>query len=321
MKRDEMLGYLAESTDRYPIWVISYNRAGEAPTLEKMKSWGDTDGIYVLVRESQRATYEAAYPTLTIVTAPDEEISNCGSARWAAAEIAYGVYEQDRVIMMDDDVLAIRAMYAGTFIRGKNIGKPCTRHSNVPDLAELPDLEERVLSGITDVAGQVFEKHPKALLGGVIKQHMSFDERNHQTAYILNGGVTPRQITIWALDRMMERGVKLDTDLFGVHGEDLGLVAEVLQRGGDCFALTSFAYEHWPESINIHKSMIRNAENAPALHAQEFEALQHYPIKDYLRVKTSIIDGSYEWGDVSWSKLRKLRPGHEYLKRVLWTDL
>lgn len=306
MRREEMREWLLDLDLKhtFPIWVISYNRAGEAPLLNKVRKWSTP--VNVFVRESQAAAYRDAYPTMTVYAASDETIDNCGKARWVASELAYAL-GHDIVIMMDDDVLDLRFLFQREFMRGKNVGKECSGHSTLDDWEFISDLEERVLAGIASVARDVFSEHPNAMLGGPIKQHMSFSHRNHRTKYVLNGGVTPRQCTVWHLDRMFDAGVVLDTDRFGVHGEDLGLVDQVLRNDGDCWAMPSFAYEHWPESINITKSTIRHEGNARSLHEYEYEMLMQCPIKDYLRIKRSVIDGSYEWGDVNWPKLHKIR--------------
>jgi len=292
--------------DRYPIWVISYQRAGTAPLLNMATKWGRQHDINIVVRESQREAYEAAYPRMNVHALPDDSIDCVGKARWAAASLAYALGEE-AILMMDDDVLSLRFLFQREFFRGKNVGKECSGHSTLDDLEVLPDLAERVLLGMSAVARDVFAEHPKAMLGGAIKQHMSFDYRNHRTKYVLNGGVTPRQVMVWHVDRMFENGVALNLERFGLHGDDIGIVAEILKAGGDCFAMPSFGYVHWPEAINIKTSVVRNADNAKALHEFEWEALQMYPIRDYLRVKRSIVDGSFEWADVNWNRLGRLR--------------
>lgn len=319
MKRDEMIEYLAglDKAERFPIWVISYNRAGTAPLLEKAKSWERQHDINIVVRDSQRKAYQEAYPAMTVYGVEDDKIDCVGKARWMAAELAQG-FGDDEILMFDDDVLSLRFLFERAFMRGPNKGKPCSGHSTLDDLEYLRDLEERVLSGMTDVARRVFAAHPKALIGGNIKQHMSFDVRNQETMYILNGGVTPRQAMVWNVGRMHDMGVSLNTERFGIHGDDIGIVAEVLAAGGDCFAMPSFAYEHWPESINIRTSVVRNADTKKALHEFEWESLQQYPIRDYLRTKRSIIDGSFEWADVNWVRLAKLR--NEPTLRVGWVS-
>lgn len=308
MYREEMQQWLAglDVTERFPIWVISYNRAGEAPTLDKLDAWQHTDDVNVVVRASQQLDYQVAYPNLTIHGLPDEDISNVGSARWGAAMLAYSLGHQV-ITMMDDDIVKFDFLFQRAFFKGKNAGVECSGASSAEDRQAVPDLEERIVTGLSEVSQRVYQAHPGAVMGGLIKRHMSFDYKNHRTQYILNGGVTPRQVMTWHLERFREHGVELDLDHFGPHGDDIGLVATVLQLGLDCFAVPSLAYDHWPEAINIARSVIRDASTAQALHEHEWDALQQYPIRDYLRAKRSVVDGSYEWGDVNWLKLGKLR--------------
>jgi hypothetical protein len=320
MQRDEMLEYLSsfDTANRLPMYVISYNRAGSAPLLEKAKTWQHQDLVNVVVRKSQRDAYRRAYPKMYVFGLPDEQIPDCGSARWGAAELAHGLGD-DEILMFDDDVLALRFLFERTFTKGANVGKVCSGHSTNKDIAEMPDLDERILTGMSMVARDVFDERPRAVIGGAIKQHMSFSPSNNETKYILNGGITPRQAMVWNLKRINEFGISVDLDDFGVTGEDLGAIDAVITAGGDAFAMPSFAYEHWPESVNLHRSMIRNPANAAQLHADEWDVLQRYPIKDYLRTKRSLIDGSYEWGDVNWKALAKRRPDHPTV-RVTWAE-
>lgn len=313
-----MLEFLTglDKNERLPIWVISHQRAGSAPTLERMKTWERQDDINVLVRESQRDLYRKHYPMMRIKTAPDSIIGDCGSARQMAVRLAEFIHGGS-VFMADDDVLRMQFLYEGQVASGANAGAPCSRRSGQAEMDEVPDLEERVVTGACVVALDAFRADDKAVIGGLIKQHMSFGAQLHETKYLINQGVTPRQAMIWNVERMEEMGIALDLEKFGVHGEDLGWMDATLAAGGDCFSLPSFTYDHWPEAVNIEKSMIRNAKNAARLHAEEWAALQTCPIKDYLRVKLDII-GNYEWGDVNWQKLNKIR-GTKPI-RIKWTD-
>lgn len=308
MNRDDMTRYLVslDRDERYPVWIISYNRAGSAPTLDNISAtWERTDDVNVVVRSSQAAAYRQAYPRLTVHGLPDEQISNVGRTRWGAAELARALGE-DVIVMMDDDVLKLDFLFESAHRTGKNAGAECSGASSKADRAGAPNLDELVVMAFGDTARQLFAEEPLAVLGGMNKRHMSFSPKNHRTRYIVNGGATPRQVYVWHLERMEEHGVALNTELFGRHGDDIGLTAQVLAAGLDCFNTPSFVFDHWPEEINIKLSTLRNAENAAGLHAAEWDALQQYPIKDYLRVKRDLI-GNYQWGDVDWVKLAKHR--------------
>lgn len=308
MNHESMIEHLAglDLQARYPVWIISHQRAGSAPTLDGISaSWVRTDDVHVLVRQSQLADYKAAYPRLQLHAYPDENIPNVGTTRWAAADLAYALGD-DVIVMMDDDVLKLDFLYQGAHKSGVNAGAECSSASGKADRAQLPNLDELVVTAFASTAREVFAAEPGAVLGGMNKRHMSFSPKNHRTHYTVNGGATARQVYAWHLARMDQAGVALNTQLFGRHGDDIGLTAEVLAAGLDCFTTPSFVFDHWPEEININRSTLRNAANAAGLHAAEYKALMQYPIRDYLRVKRDIV-GNYQWGDVDWQRLAKLR--------------
>lgn len=297
-----------DKNDRVPMYVISYNRL-DAPTLLKMQHYERTDDIYVVVRESQADAYAQRFPMFQVVPKPDDEINSCGAARWGAYDIAR-FYGHDEAIMLDDDVLQFRFMYQRAKVQGKNIGELCSGVASATDAEEyfgnLIAMEEASITAFGHLGRQVFAEQPEAVVGGMIKRHMSFALENHRTRYILNGGATPRQAMIWNTARMEQHGIQLNLDHFGVTGEDIGLMATVLQNGLDVFCTPSFAFDHWPEDVNLEKSVIRDASTLSLFMEYEYEILQQYEIKDYLKEK-AIPGSAHGWKDVSWQKLAKLR--------------
>ena len=319
MLRDEMFHrlYQAGEEDRLPMWVISYNRY-DAPTLTRMAEWNRLDDVHVVVRESQAGEYRKAFPTLRFEPLPDDQINSCGAARWGAYDLARE-YGHDRAIMLDDDLLQFRPLYQHHFVRGPNAGMPCSRVFDRDDIAEfggLAALEEAAVTLMGQVASATFDEEPKAVIGTAIKRLRSFDNRNHQTRYFLNGGSTPRQWTVWDLKRLEDNGIRLNLDQFGIVGEDVGFLATLFQAGMDAFTMPSFAFEHWVESVNETKSLIRTTDNRAILSEHEYRCLREYEMGDnYLRVCPKGGD-EYEWGEVDWRALKKYR-GSE-MKRVLW---
>ncbi len=320
MLLEEMVGYVKQFDKgaRVPMWVISYNRI-DAPTLQKMRNFERTDDIHVLVRDSQVAQYREEYPEFTVVSLPDDRINSCGAARWGAYDLAREM-GHDEVIMLDDDVLQFRFMYQRAKVQGKNVGELCSGVASVLDAEKyfrtLALMEEAALTAFGYLGRSVFDENENAVVGGMIKRHMSFEIRNHQTKYILNGGATPRQVMIWNTSRMEEHGIRLNLEQFGVTGEDIGLMATVLGAGLDVFSSPSFAFDHWPEDINLEKSTIRDGDTLPLFMEYEYEVLQNYDLgKHYLKEK-KIPGSEHGWKDVSWKKLEKFRgvPG----KRELW---
>ena len=319
MLRDEMFHYLyrAEPEDRLPVWVISYNRF-DAPTLTRMAEWERLDDVHVVVRISQLPEYKRAFPYLWLEGLPDEQINSCGAARWGAYDLAREL-GHDRAVMLDDDLLQFRPLYQHHFVRGPNAGMPCSRVFDKEDIAEfggVARLEEATVTMMGKIADNVFDEEPKAVIGTAIKRLRSFDNRNHQTRYYLNGGSTPRQWTAWDLKRLEENNIRLNLEQFGVVGEDVGFLATLFQAGMDAFSMPSFAFEHWVEAVNETKSQIRNADNRAILSEHEYAMLRQYEMgNNYLRVCPKGGD-EYEWGEVDWRAMTKYR-GSE-MKRVLW---
>lgn len=320
MLLEEMVGYVqsVSKNDRVPMWVISYDRL-DAPTLLKMQHYERTDDINVLVRKSQGPAYAKAFPMLNIVTLPDDRIDSCGAARWGAFDLAR-VLDQDEVIMLDDDVLQFRFMYQREKVQGANVGELCSGVASAGIAEEyfgsIPLMEEAALTAFGQLGRTVFNEQPGTVVGGMIKRHMSFSIENHRTRYILNGGATPRQAMIWNTARMEQHGIRLNLDHFGVTGEDIGLMATVLEAGFDVFCSPSFAFDHWPENINLEKSVIRDESTLPLFMDYEYEVLQNYQIgPNYLKEK-AIPGSEHGWKDVSWQKLAKFRG--EPSQRFYW---
>lgn len=296
---NEMLTWLDNQPPRLPVWTFSYNRAGTAPFLESMRDWASRDDIHIVVRGSQVREYREAYPWATLHEV-DDAVDCVGYSRQAALD--YAVLEgHELIILVDDDLTNTGWLFQGHIKSGKNAGQPCSSRTR-----KAGNVAEQVLTGISEVSRQVVADNPEAVLGGGVKQHGAFGDHLHRTMYRINGGVTPKQLMVAAPLRLAKAGVRLNIDLFGRHGDDIGLIAEILQSGLSCWAMPSFVYDVWSENQNILKSVVRNPDTAPALHAEEWEALQQYPIKDYLRIKRSIVDGSFEWADVDWRKYAKI---------------
>jgi hypothetical protein len=311
MLLEEMVGWVQSrnKNDRVPMYVISYNRL-DAPTLLKMQHYERTDDITVVVREEQAVAYRKAFPMLDVVGLPADRIGSCGAARWGAFDVARA-RGQDEVIMLDDDVLQFRFMYQRAKVQGQNVGELCSGVASTADaenyFGSVPLMEEAALTAFGHLGIQVFDEQSYAVVGGMIKRHMSFAIENHRTRYILNGGATPRQAMIWDIARMERYGIRLNLDHFGVTGEDIGLMATVLQKDLDVFCTPSFAFDHWPEEVNLERSLIRDANTLPLYMDYEYEVLQNYQIgPNYLKEKR--IPGSeHGWKDVSWQKLAKFR--------------
>ncbi len=303
--------------ERLPVWVISYNRF-DSPTLTRIGGWRYVDNVHVVVRESQVAKYREVHPRLNFHPLPDDRINSCGAARWGAYDLAREMGHK-RAVMLDDDLLQFRYLYESAFVRGPNAGSPCSRVADSADIDRwggVSYLEEATVAYMGATASAVFDEQPNAVIGTAIKRLRSFDNRNHQTMYYLNGGSTPRQWTVWELERLEEHGIRLNLEHFGVVGEDVGFLATLFQAGLDAFTMPSFAYEHWVEAVNEKKSLIRSADTTALLSEYEFMCLQKYDMgPHYLRSCPSRGD-EYEWGEVDWRRLAKFRGSR--MERFLW---
>jgi len=318
MRRLEMLEYLQQDAPRLPVWVISYNRFADpvSPTLERMRKWADLSDVFVIVRETQVLEYELAFPELNFVALPPERINSCGAARWGAFDMAREM-GHTRVVMLDDDLLQFRFLYEYHVQSGPNEGNPCSRVAVREDLEELGGIElaeELTVAAMGRTANWAFEQYPQAVIATAIKRLRAFDVRNHSTMYIYNDGVTPRQWTVWDIERMEEHGVRLDLKHFGIVGEDVGLMATLLEKDLDAITLPSFAYSYWDQYEGPNrkqeendKTTIRTPGIAGLLSEYEHLCLQEYDMgKHYLKVCPSGGD-EYEWGEVDWRRMRAFR--------------
>lgn len=326
MLRDELFNKIEniDKNDRVPVWVISYNRF-DAPTLVRMKDWERLDDVHVVVRETQVDKYRKSFPYLQFEAMPDERINSCGAARWGAYDRAREL-GHEHAIMLDDDLLQFRILYQHHFVKGPNAGLPCSRVLDKEDIAELGGVavaEEAAVTLMGQTARGVFADEPEAVLGTAIKRLRSFDNRNHQTRYLLNGGATPRQWTAWHLTRLEEHGIRLNLEHFGVVGEDLGFLATLFEADLDAFSMPSFAYDYWNQNEGQGRdpegddqSLIRTRGLAPLLSEHEYNCLQLYEMgPNYLRSCPKGGD-EYEWGEVDWRGLHRFRGTQ--MKRVLW---
>lgn len=299
-----------------PVFVISHDRVGSAVLLNRANDtpWPRPDLINVVVHERFEADYRMRYPRLTIHT--HREPDGCGRARWAAARIAYGL-GHERVAMLDDDVVCVEFKYRSQIQSGPNAGKESSYTSGAKETGAVRGFEQHVLAGAGAIAHEAFDDNPNAMIGGMIKKHMSFRAANHREKYVINSRVTPRQVMFWDLGRIFAAGLSLDQERFGWTGEDIGNVDLVLSSGHDCFALPSYVHDHWSEAINVDRSLVRNRETKREILDLDLENFRTLPIFKHLRLKYDLI-GNYEWADVNWQSLGKERGVKP--KVVLWDE-
>jgi hypothetical protein len=304
MNKDDIdtLLLASDPDEMYHVYIISYNRMDGWPTYKSLAYMDPIirrRKVHLVVEEDQRHAYEARYLDVNIIGIPPNHRDaprSSGRARQAAMDFALAAGHY-RIIMLDDDLLHMRYLYAAS----QRNGTPKSGYCLAPDYQRDPLLVQHLLTLFSRTANDVFDKHPEVLLGSGRKQQMSQNVFNHQTKYAINRGMTPRQFMAHNVAGLAEANISLDLPWFGPHGEDIGLVAQVLDAGYSVFHAPTFVYDVWAEDVNIRRSVIRNIDTAPALHQLEWGGLHRYDIGyHYLKSTTSILDGSYEWGEVDW---------------------
>lgn len=315
---DTLTSLLDSGYECVPIWLCSFERADEALTLERLnrtQPWF-ANRVHVLVLEEDQAAYKANYPKVNIHPVHRSQLSPVGRAKQLVLDTAYHVFNHDRIIMMDDDLNEFNILTQSFTGWGKNVGAESSRGFTRQEREDFPLFYEGLFTLFSKVGEDACAHDPAVVQGSAIKRHMSFDYKNHRTKFTISGGVSPRQLIFFDLARLNKIGAEVDQRYFQRHGDDIGLVAAILQNGGKCFAAPSFIYDTYSEDVNIYKSKIRSAATKSELHAEERAGLECYDIRYYLREKMSIIDGTYEWGDVNWQKYAK-HTGNKPVK-VYW---
>lgn len=312
MKKRHMLSLLSsmrESETLPPIFIPSYNRP-EFVSANLLRNLPDElkSNVHIVCRWEQRKSYANHNPDFTILPIPkDYPINGLASTRQFIFEYARD-HRMPLIIDMDDDIRHIHYMYDG--VSGK--GDPCSKHSLVGDHDKDPDLVFKVLLLASCISREVFRDNPDVMLGNIRRQRMSQHIDNSQLKYIVNSGPTPRQITFVNVRGLARLGINRDM-MFDRHGDDIGFCAVILANGGSLFNIPCLAYDYVSEKCD---SVIRTPETEKMLHKLEYDALQKWPIKDYLKTTFRDSDGDYMWGDIDWRSYHKEMQTQP--KKVFW---
>lgn len=274
-----------------PLLIPSYNRPNAPlPALAK-RVMGDYPW-WVFVRKSQARDYTQFVPRGNLVIMPDAKVPDLGSTRnwmmrWATRE------GFDQVFDWDDDV----------FRFGRKLPDG-TRHEsykargNHDPWFDGPGYWEEA----SHLARQVFELYPNAVVGSIQNQRWA-----SAATLQVQCGKTPRRTKILNVARMVEAELWCPRE-FRFHGEDIGNLAMYLEYGWQVFTICNLVYDFTPETdVNLPSTLrSRDEEKNRAIHAEEYEHLQQWGIRDYLRINKAYEDGSYMYGDVDWRKFRKV---------------
>lgn len=277
----------------YPLLVPSYNRPG-APLIKLASRVLKNDypgWWWVFVRRSQARDYmDAGLERRHLVIIPDSDVADLGSTRnwmlrWAHREGFRYAFD------WDDDV----------FTYGIKLAEGHKKNSSRSTGNIHPWLDTwDYWTQASRLSTELFKAHPGLVLGSIQNQRWckSF------TATV-QGGKTPRRTKILNVERLVENDLWCPRE-FRVHGEDIGNTAMILQYGWEIFTIGALTYDFIPEtSVNLPSTLrSRDEERNRAIHQAEFNSLQRYDIKHYLRINKAYDDGSYMYGDVDWRKFR-----------------
>lgn len=290
IEKQDTLRLLGRRWKPLPVCIPSYNRwdRKENKTITGVIEKCDTDiqrNAYVFVRKEQEAAYRASFPTINIVTLP--EVNGLAGTRQYIQDYAIGTLNSPYFIDMDDDITSLKFVWHDA--AGDHLSK-----------TEETD-PSRILRLASVIAIMAFEKH-RCVLGNLHRVRFASNYPASQTAYVVNKGSTPRQVTFVNARELALRGIRRNLE-FDETGDDVGFVAEICKTGGDLFQIPCLAYSFVDDAVN---STIRNDGNRRRLAAQEYSLLKKYPMRDYLRITQTFEDGSYRFSDIDYGKYRAI---------------
>lgn len=283
-----------------PVYIPSYNRP-EFVSAKILNTFSEEarDKTYIVVRPEQYKAYRRANPRLNVLPiSKGYEVNGLASTRQFIFEHARS-QGYPRIIDMDDDIKYLTYLWN---TKSKN-GNPTSRHSIVADTERDSTLNQRILALAGVIAKDVFKQYPTTMLGNIRRQRMSQNPSNAATRYQINKGPTPRQVTFLNVRGLVNHGINRDMR-FDPHGDDIGFCAVILKAGCSLFNIPCLTYDYVSEKCD---SVVRTPETSKRLHKYEYDTLQEFPIRNYLRTSFRDEDGDYMWGDINWQAYHKLQ--------------
>lgn len=287
------------SDKRLPLLIPSYNRPeAPLPKLARELMAGDYPW-WVFVRKSQARDYLHNVPKANLVVMPDDKVPNLGKTRnwmlrWAYSE------GYDQVFDWDDDVFRIgRKLPDGTRHQSwKSTGNSDSWFDGPGYWVEASRL-----------ARQTFALYPGTVAGSIQNQRWA-----STSTVQVQCGKTPRRTKILNVKRLTENDLWCPPEFYS-HGEDIGNLAMYLQNDWQVFTICNLVYDFVPETDISLPSTLRSRDEKKnrSVHKKEFDRLQAYEVRDYLRINKSYEDGSYMYGDVDWRKFRKITGQASYV--------
>lgn len=273
----------------FPVCIPSYKRwdRKENKTLTRIIENCDEEikaNTYIFVRKEQEEAYRKSFTGVNIIALP--EVHGLAGTRQYIQDFVVRELRRPYFIDMDDDITDLKYVFHDP--AGDHLSK-----------AEESDPGQILRLG-SAFARMAFEKSG-CLFGNFHRVRFASNYPASQTAYMVNKGSTPRQVTFVNAKGITLRGIKRNLD-FDITGDDVGFVAEICKTGGDLFQIPCLAYAFVDDAVN---SVIRNDSNRRQLAAQEYEMLRKYPMRGYLKITQTFEDGSYKFCDIDYSKYRE----------------
>jgi hypothetical protein len=257
--------------------------------------------IYVFVHQDELDDYKQFNPELNYEVVPE----SCYGLGYTRDYInCWSVSKGLKLILnWDDDIKNLTFMYASKDC----YGNPSTKHSSREDERNDPIFTQKILCYTAYIADYLFATYPNLRVGNIRRQRFCGDVSVHQTLAHINKGATPRQTNIWNLKGYI-KGLYLPESARW-HGEDIITAARVLEEGEQLFSIQQVGYDFVSEQISsVVRDTDENSERNRKLHAKEYQDLQAFEIRKYLKAGKTYPDGSYMYGDVDWRRFYALHP-------------
>ncbi len=286
-----------------PIFVPSIHRwSMDRGTLRWISDMRLQDYTTVFVRENELDDYESAWPEFRFVVVP-RDVDCVGRTRNYLLDYAVE-NDIDMYLECDDDIVDMSYMYSDV----NRSGGLCSRHSAIGIASRMdPDFKRVTLNYALWCARDAFSNVDDMMMFGWKTQHMSMGPRLAMSRWGVNSIVTPRRLCVWNAKRMHENGIRVPDD-FMYHGDDIGIVASILEHGFSVGASSACVYEFISEKNGSTLRDVNDPEEERRIHQLEYEHLSKMDIvrRGYLRFTTPYEDGSYRYGDVSWQNYSKI---------------
>lgn len=308
---NEHIDLIPEATPQwiYPVYVPSYTRAGVAPLLNL---FAECPGVVrrkvtIIVREEEREAYRAAYPwaSLRVVNLP-----GLGPARMRALRAA-DLREQERLVMLDDDIKQLCLLSKTTNERGERYAQRYSKSISGMSAAEVLWRTLAVACKITD---GVFALRPDASYGAARNALFSGPVADPDVAAQIYKQSFPSCVMFFNLRRFAPRRLPKP---FHFYGEDLAIFLENMKQGQVSFQMPCIAYD---QGTTLKTTIPLDPSSPVGRRVDMDNAAVHYPeLYPYLRESVRNKAGGVVRIGINWQKYNK-ETGHTQTELAL-TDV